>query len=119
MAGAVRLCRAAGPWAVADDRWIADRLAVVAAFSLWTVMRDMRVSPSLRASLLLGSVAVLVQSQPKPGPIRLQLEAACSDHVLGGVVVLSALAQHRRIPSRIGTVPIAFVPLRLAETSGV
>lgn len=101
-----------------SDAGVARHLVSYAQLSGWNAHRHVQVSREFRADVVLGSsVAVLIRVAPRPGSLRELLERACADNSPGGIVVLSALAQHRRIPSQIGTVPIAFVPLTLAAPS--
>lgn len=105
------------PADVSDDA-IARHLVAFAELSGWQAHRRFQVSREFRADVVLGSsVAVLIRARPRPGSLRELLEQACADGSPGGIVVLSAIAQHRRIPSQIGTVPISFVPLTLAAPS--
>ena len=98
------------------DGGIARHLIAYAQMSGWAAHRHVQVSRVFRADVLVGSaVAVLIRTAPRPGSLRELLEQACADDRPSGIVVVSALAQHRRIPSQIGTVPIAFVPLNLLD----
>lgn len=93
-----------------DEGRIAASVAALAAHSGWQVhLRAPLKTGAVADVLFAGHIALVVRTAPRPGPALANMQAIAEGAC--GVVLLSSLSEHRRLPSQVGLVPLAWVPL--------